>query len=116
MMLVEQQALDHRKQSEANAQMHIDRCEQQSRLLHEEIYAKSQGLQISDHHGLQLRQEPALSQAALAQEKATVHFMTQNTSQVRDDAVLVQSKYVESLKEVERWKAEQTEESQMYHE
>ncbi len=111
--------MDHVQKAELRAQVSIAQCEQHVQLLNEEVYARSQGLKLSDTQGQSLqielsRMKTALVQSdaqgqslqlelsrmqtALVQEQATLRSTVQSCTRYQDDAVAVNVNYVEALR------------------
>ena len=108
---VEQEALDHVKRANANAESAARTCEQKVQLMNEEVYAKSQGILISETQTRSFRLEAVRLQEVLDKERVTFQSMQQNCSKYQNDALAMNSKYIEALREVDRLKHEHMEEA-----
>ncbi len=69
--------MDYVTTSDANTQTIIAKCEQHAQLLNEEVYARTQGLQIAELQGQNLQTELARIQLLLALEKIILQSLTQ---------------------------------------
>ena len=77
LLRVEQEALDHVRNSEISTHNLLAQSVKHAKLLNEEVDAKNTGLQIANLHGQQVQAEVARIELLLAQERATSQLSTQ---------------------------------------
>ncbi len=116
LLRVEQEALDHVRNSEISTHNLLAQSVKHAKLLNEEVDAKNTGLQIANLHGQQVQAEVARIELLLGQERATSQLSTQGWSKSHEAAVAAQTEYVQALREVDIWKNEHGEAMHMYQE
>jgi hypothetical protein len=111
---VEQDTYDYIRTEEAHVFHHRAVSEQNAKLMNEEMYAKSQGLFLANQQNQQFQSESARVEQLLLQEKSDTMSAILQMDNARNNAISLQSEYVQALVQIYHWKDEHGTSQRLY--